>query len=78
MYSSDGFECVDQQPLANMGESETLADFLSFCEENYPAEHTAVIFWNHGGGSVQGVAFDENYGYDSLTLAELREAFDSV
>ncbi len=78
VYSSDDFECVDQQPLANMGESETLADFLTFCEENYPAEHTAVIFWNHGGGSVQGVAFDENYGYDSLTLAELREAFDSV
>ena len=78
VYSSDGFECGDQQPLANMGESETLADFLTFCEENYPAEHTAVIFWNHGGGSVQGVAFDENYGYDSLTLAELREAFDSV
>lgn len=78
VYSSEGLECVAQVEPANMGESETLADFLNFCEENYPARHRAVIFWNHGGGSVQGVAFDENYSYDSLTLAELYEAFNSV
>ena len=61
-----------------MGDPDTLADFLAFCSENYPADHTMVIFWNHGGGSVAGVAFDENYGYDSLTLTELHQAFDSV
>lgn len=37
-----------------------------------------VLFWNHGGGSVTGVAFDENYRYDSLTLSELYEAFGAV
>ena len=78
VYSKDELECVDQQPKANMGESDTLAEFLEFCEENYPAEHKAVIFWNHGGGSVQGVSFDENYDYDALTLDELYEAFSSV
>ena len=78
VYSSEGFECVEQLDSANMGESSTLADFLEFCRDNYPAEHTAVFFWNHGGGSAGGVAFDELYGYDSLSLAEIYDAFDSV
>lgn len=78
VYSSEGMECVEQLPSANMGESSTLADFLEFCNNNYPAEHTAVIFWNHGGGSSQGVAFDELYGYDSLSLGEIYAAFASV
>lgn len=33
------------------------------------------MFWNHGGGSVSGAAFDELYGMDSLTLAEMDQAF---
>jgi hypothetical protein len=35
-----------------MGEAETLADFLNFCNENYPADNRAVIFWDHGAGNV--------------------------
>lgn len=66
---------VDQQPLANMGSGETLSDFLGFVKENYPAEKTAFLFWNHGGGSVAGAAFDEIYDYDSLTLDEMYYAF---
>ena len=37
-----------------------------------------VILWNHGGGSVTGVSFDENYDYDSLTLTELRGGFEQA
>lgn len=76
--SSEGTALVDEQPLANMGKSDTLADFLSFCAENYPADHTAVIFWNHGGGTLGGVAFDELYDYDSLSLTEIHDAFAQV
>ena len=75
LYNSDGFTLVDEQPLANMGDAETLEDFLRFCNEEYPADRQAVIFWNHGGGSVAGVAFDELHGFDSLTLQEIGEAF---
>ena len=78
VYSGNELELVDEQPSANMGETQTLADFLAFAEENYPAEKTAVVFWNHGGGSVTGAAFDELYGGDSLNLSELKEAFGSV
>lgn len=78
LYSSEGLELVDEQPSASMGEAETLADFLQFAKNNYPAEKTAVVFWNHGGGSVSGASFDELYGFDSLTLDEMYTAFASV
>lgn len=78
LYSSDGLELVDEQPVANFGDAQTLADFLGFCAENYPADHTMVSFWNHGGGSVSGAAFDELHNFDSLTLDEMYQAFESV
>ena len=78
VYGSEGLKLVDEQPSANMGEAQTLADFLAFASEHYPADRTAVVFWNHGGGSVSGAAFDELYGLDSLTLDEMYAAFTSV
>lgn len=78
LYNSEGYFLLDELPIANMGSPDTLADFLNFCNENYPADHQAVIFWNHGGGSVSGAAFDEIYDYDSLTLPEMREAFEAA
>lgn len=78
LYNSEGLQLVDEQPSASMGEAQTLADFLAFAKGNYPAEKTAVVFWNHGGVSVSGAAFDEIYGYDSLTLDEMYQAFSSV
>lgn len=78
LYDSDGLTFLEAQPEADMGDPETLADFLSFCKENFPADHTMFLFWNHGGGSVSGAAFDEIYDYDSLTLDEMYQAFGSV
>ncbi len=75
VYDSDGFHLVDEQPRGNMGSADTLADFLKFCSSHYPAAHKMVIFWNHGGGSVGGAAYDENYKYDSLKLNEFYQAF---
>ena len=69
---------MEEQDTANMGEAQTLYEFLAFANENYPADKVAVTFWNHGGGSVNGAAFDEIYGYDSLDLSEMYQAFDAV
>ena len=75
VYDSEGFHLVDEQPKGNMGDPETLSDFLRFCTSHYPAAHTMALFWNHGGGSVGGAAYDENYKYDSLKLNEFYQAF---
>lgn len=58
-----------------MGEASTFADFLGFVEEKYPAGHTAVVLWDHGGGPLKGACFDEEDRFDALTLPELDEAF---
>ena len=78
VYNSEGFAVVDHWEQADMGSQETLEQFLGYCVDNYPADRQSVIFWNHGGGSVTGIAFDENYGMSSLDLNELESAFDNL
>lgn len=78
LFNSDGFYLLEEQETANMGDAQTLYEFLNFANTNYPADKVAVIFWNHGGGSVSGAAFDELHGLDSLDLAEMYQAFDAV
>lgn len=78
LYNSEGLKLLEEQAAANMGDAQTLYDFLAFANENYPADKVAVTFWNHGGGSVSGAAFDEIYGLDSLDLEEMYQAFDAV
>ncbi len=52
--------------------SDTLSDFIRWCDENYPANRTALIFWDHGGGSVSGFGYDEKFvSSGSMTLGEI-------
>ena len=78
LYQGDELRQIDEQRSASMGSAETLAQFLDFCNRNFPADKRAVVFWNHGGGSVTGAAFDERYHNDSLTLSEMEAAFNAV
>lgn len=73
VYDSNGLQLIERLPQANMGSEATLSEFLAFASNNYPADKTALIFWNHG--SVGGVAYDENYKNDGLTLDEMYNAF---
>jgi len=75
---NDGLTLLDQKELASMGDPSTLSDFLTWGVNSYPADKYMVLFWNHGGGSLAGVEFDELYDSDSLTLPELDQAFADV
>lgn len=65
VYRDGELEQSGRLPQANMGDGETLASFLAFCKENYPADHQVFVFWNHGGGSIGGVANDENFNNEA-------------
>ena len=67
-------EMVNEVSLNNMGLYETLSDFLVWGTSEYNSEHMGLIMWDHGGGSITGVCFDENYDQDSLTLMEIDAA----
>lgn len=77
-YTSQGLSLVEELDSASMGDAQTLYEFLDFAHTNYPADKVAVTFWNHGGGSVSGAAFDELYDNDSLNLTEMYQAFNEV
>ncbi|MCK4449253.1 MAG: hypothetical protein KAX26_01545, partial [Anaerolineae bacterium] len=70
---------------ANMGDPQTLVDFVQWGMANYPADHYAIILWNHGDGwrlipdempLIKGVIYDDTDG-DHLDMPELRSAMDT-
>jgi len=71
VYQGDTLKVVNTQPLSNMGDPETFADFLTYCNTNYPAEHQVLIMYDHGGGSLYGIAFDDLYNMDSLSINDV-------
>jgi hypothetical protein len=44
----------------DMGDVCTLESFLEFALYYAPSEHLMVSMWNHGGGPIDGVEWDEN------------------
>ena len=77
-YTKEGFELVDEQPGASMGDSKTLSDFISWGKENYPADKYMLVMWDHGSG-VHGLLSDELFPNQSgnssmLTLNEWEQA----
>ncbi len=69
---------VWSEDALDMGDPATLTQFLSFGAEEYPAEDYALIMWNHGGGPMEGVCWDELFSMDSLTLSEFTQALDDT
>ncbi len=66
------------EPLASMGEPDTLSSFIKWGAEKYPADKYMLILWDHGGGTTGGVCYDELYEDDRLTLPEIRKALDDA
>lgn len=73
--TSEGVADFTEMDTRNMGEADTLADFINYGIGAYPAEHYILIFWNHGSGTIEGFGSDSNYEGDALTLTEIELAF---
>lgn len=57
-----------------MTDPNTLADFIKYGVQNYPADRYILIFWDHGGGSVTGYGYDELYPNSSMSVDEIAQA----
>lgn len=68
---------VEELDLASMVDPDTLYDFLSWGTENYPADTTGVIMWDHGGGTLCGYGVDENDPENMLSLSSIASAFEA-
>jgi len=77
LVNQGGSTLLENLGEVNMGNGDALVDFVRFCTQNYPAEHYALIIWNHGygfKGHSKDISFDETSGGDALTIPELGNA----
>ena len=73
-YETGGFTLRDEVEEANMADSRTLADFIRWAAENYPAKKNLLVLWDHGGGSCAGLICDENYDGTIMPVYGLENA----
>ena len=58
-----------------MTDPSTLSSYIKWAGSNYPADRYALIFWDHGGGSVSGYGYDEKHkSAGSMNLAGINKA----
>jgi len=69
---------IESMGNVDMGNPATLRDFIKFGLANYPAEKYGLIMWDHGGGSIAGFGHDENFNDSSLSLADMKQAFEEA
>jgi hypothetical protein len=61
----------------NMGDPNTLLQFITFGQSYLPAEHYLLVLWDHGGG-FYGVCLDETSSEDRLLPGELSSVLSNV
>lgn len=66
----------ERVPNVDHGSSEALANFGKWATEQYPADHYALIVWNHGSGWT-GISYDDNT-HHGMDLPEVREALEAI
>jgi hypothetical protein len=62
----------------NMGDPQTLIDFVTWTKANYPADHYALYFWGHGWNWHPGVVMQDDTDADALNMEEVKAALPSL
>jgi hypothetical protein len=71
-----GSQAVETLQPQNMSDPQTLADFIKWGVQKYPAEHYMVIVSDHGDG-WQGAVEDDSHG-GWMSLPQIREGFEKA
>lgn len=64
-----------QQDLGSvsMMSAQAIGDFIRWGAQNYPADRYAIVFWDHGGGTMLGFGSDELDPDGMLMLSDMAE-----
>ncbi len=70
------------------GDPNTLVTFVTWAMDNYPADHYALVLWNHGSGwrsqaglerpLVNGIVYDDTSGGNHISTEELGIALSQI
>ncbi len=87
--SDSGF--ISDEGELNMGDPNTLSDFVDWATTTYPATNYALILWNHGGGwrdaikakglnkdAIKAICWDETDNADCLYMNEVKSALLNI
>lgn len=76
----------DMGTSVDMGKADTLKDFVKWGKEQYPADHYALVVWNHGNGWMRsadqdlitrGVSYDDQTG-NAIQIWQLQPALTGM
>lgn len=62
----------------NMGDKQTLIDFVTWTKANYPADHYALYFWGHGWNWHPGYVMEDDTSNDTLDMHEIKAALPAI
>ena len=62
----------------NMGDRQTLIDFVTWTKANYPADHYALYFWGHGWNWHPGYVMQDDTNNETLDMEEVKAALPSI
>lgn len=70
---------ADNLGSVSVGDADSLADFIQWGAETYPADRYILVMWDHGAGPVYGYGYDDKTGSgDTLTAYEIRKALSDA
>jgi hypothetical protein len=75
---ADSASAVADWGERNMGDEQTLIDFVTWSKANYPADHYALYFWGHGWNWHPDYVMSDDTDADTLDLDELKAAIPSL
>jgi hypothetical protein len=75
---ADSASAVADWGERNMGDKQTLVDFVSWSKANYPADHYALYFWGHGWSWHPGWVMEDDTNADTLDYDETKAAIPSL
>ena len=77
MTANPGSEVADWGER-NMGNPQTLVDFVNWSKANYPADHYALYFWGHGWSWHPGVVMQDDTNADTLDYHEMKPIMNTL
>jgi hypothetical protein len=75
---ADSASAVADWGERNMGDKQTLIDFVTWTKTNYPADHYALYFWGHGWNWHPGYVMQDDTDADTLDMEEVKAALPSI
>ena len=75
ILKQDGFSKLESQEQYNLGNPDTLTNFIKYAYKNYKAKNYDLILYDHGG-ALDGAIYDD-LSDDNLSLKDMKTALEN-